>query len=337
MDSLTHIAIGSCIGVLYFEKGFGKKAMFWGALSQSIPDIDFIAATWLSTPEALLAHRAFTHSLFFLIIAAVFFSLLAEKIHRPHNITFLKWFSFFIIELSTHLFLDLFNNYGVGLFEPFSHLRFSFNALYVVDPFFSLFPISISIVLLWIHHFHPKRYLLARISLLIPAFYLLLTVTNKIIVQYQIQKIFQIENIPNKYYFSTPAPLQNFLWYVVAGNDSGYFIGYYSVFNSKNKIDFTFFPKRIDLIEKIHDHENLQRLIRFSQGYFTLQTLNNKIVFNDLRFGQAAGWQNPKADFVFHYYLNHPTNNKLIIQQGRVSNLNFGSLSLLFKKAINLH
>ena len=28
-------------------------------------------------------------------------------------------------------FIDAFNNYGVGWFEPFSHERISFNAIYV--------------------------------------------------------------------------------------------------------------------------------------------------------------------------------------------------------------
>ena len=68
MDSFTHIAIGACIGEAFFEKGFGKKAMLWGALSQSIHDIDFISNLWLNDAEALLAHRGFTHSLLFAVL-----------------------------------------------------------------------------------------------------------------------------------------------------------------------------------------------------------------------------------------------------------------------------
>ena len=68
MDSFTHIALGACVGEAFFEKGFGKKAMFWGALAQSIPDIDFIANLWMDVPSALLAHRGFTHSIFFYVV-----------------------------------------------------------------------------------------------------------------------------------------------------------------------------------------------------------------------------------------------------------------------------
>ena len=65
MDSLTHIALGACVGEAFFERGFGKKAMLWGALAQSVPDIDFVASFWMPTAENLLAHRGFTHSLLF--------------------------------------------------------------------------------------------------------------------------------------------------------------------------------------------------------------------------------------------------------------------------------
>ena len=148
MDSLTHIAIGACIGEAFFEKGFGKKAMLWGILAQSIPDIDFIASFWLNTSERLLAHRGFTHSLLFALLIIPIFALLADKIHRPHNIAFKTWILFFGVEVFGHLFLDSFNNYGIGWLEPFNHSRFSFNIIYVADPFFSISMLIASVILL---------------------------------------------------------------------------------------------------------------------------------------------------------------------------------------------
>ena len=111
MDSLTHIALGACIGEAFFEKGFGKKAMVWGALAQSIPDIDFISSSWLNTSEALLAHRGFTHSILFALLIIPLFALTADKVHRPHNITFKTWLLFFSVEVFVHLFIDGFNKF----------------------------------------------------------------------------------------------------------------------------------------------------------------------------------------------------------------------------------
>ena len=119
MDSITHLALGACMGEAFAGKTLGKKAMLWGAVAQSIPDIDFVSSFWLNTPESLLAHRGFTHSLLFAGLIIPIFALTADKIHRPHNIAFKTWILFFAAEVFLHLFIDGFNNYGVGWFEPF--------------------------------------------------------------------------------------------------------------------------------------------------------------------------------------------------------------------------
>ena len=62
MDTVTHIVLGACIGEATAGKILGRKAMLFGALSQSLPDIDFIAYFWLDKTDNLLAHRGITHS-----------------------------------------------------------------------------------------------------------------------------------------------------------------------------------------------------------------------------------------------------------------------------------
>jgi inner membrane protein len=41
------------------------------------------------------------------------------------------------------------------------------------------------------------------------------------------------------------------------------------------------------------------------------------LVFNDLRFGQEKGWEDPDGRFVFHYFLERPGENAVIVQRGR--------------------
>ncbi len=317
MDSLTHIALGACIGEAFFERGFGKKAMIWGALAQSIPDIDFIAATWLSTPQALLAHRGFTHSLLFALLIIPVFALAADKIHKPQNISFRKWLLFFGTEIFVHLFIDAFNNYGVGWFEPFSHLRFSFNAIYVADPFFSLWPGIACLMLILLGPYHRHRKFWWKIGVLLPLGYLAYCTGNKFRINREVKEIFITEHIPHERYFTTPAPLQNWLWYVVAGNDQGYYVGFKSLFDRKAAISFQYFPRNDSLLKGISQQEDLQRLIRFSQQFYTIAQYHDTLVFNDLRFGQIIGWENPKENFVFHYFLKFPKANKLVVQRGR--------------------
>jgi inner membrane protein len=101
----------------------------------------------MNTSSNLLVHRVFTHSFLFVAIISVFFALIAERWHRPHNITFRKWLLFFGGVIFFHVFIDAFNNYGVGWLEPFTHKRISFNAIYVADAFFSVWP-GIAVIVL---------------------------------------------------------------------------------------------------------------------------------------------------------------------------------------------
>ena len=80
------------------------------------------------------------------------------------------------------------------------------------------------------------------------------------------------------------------------------------------------------------DHEDLQQLIRFSQQFYTVEKWNDTLVFNDLRFGQILGWRNPKEKFVFHYFLQHPEDNELIVQRGRFTGWNKEEVLYLLKR-----
>ncbi|MBU6157464.1 MAG: metal-dependent hydrolase [Bacteroidetes bacterium] len=317
MDSITHIALGACMGEAFAGKKLGKRAMIWGALAQSAPDIDFIASFWMDTASDLLAHRGFTHSFLFLFIAAPVMALAAEKWHRPHDISYKKWLIFFFAVIGVHLVVDAFNNYGTAWFEPFSHQRISFNAIYVADPFFSVW-VGISLAaLIFLKRAHRARPFWWRFGLVMSGVYLAYCLVNKFAIDQLARAAFVQQKIPHQRYFTTPAPLQNWLWFIVAGNDSGYHVGFRSLFDKDPMIKFTYFPRNDHLLDTVSDHENLQKLIRFSQEFYTVEKWNDTLVFNDLRFGQMIGWEKPREHFVFHYFLSHPSNNELIVQRGR--------------------
>jgi inner membrane protein len=332
MDSLTHIVLGACMGEAFAGKTLGKKAMLWGALAQSIPDIDFVAAFWMNTTSSLLAHRGFTHSLLFCALITPLFALTAERLHRSHNICLKRWLLFFGVVIFIHIFIDAFNNYGVGWFEPFSHLRISFNAIYVVDPFFSIWPgiACAALIILKRNNLQRKKWWQAGLGL--SAVYLLYCLFNKAVINREVKNILQQQQITYTSYFTTPAPLQNWLWFVAAGDANGYHVGYRSVFDSKKEITFQYFPRNDSLLQPFKNHQDLQQLIRFSQQFYTVEKWNDTLVFNDIRFGQVIGWQNPKEHFAFHYFLQYPTQNKLVVQRGRFEGWNWRAAKSLFER-----
>ncbi|HZE85535.1 MAG TPA: metal-dependent hydrolase, partial [Puia sp.] len=82
MDSLTHIVLGAIIGEAVAGRRLGKKAMLLGAVAQSIPDIDFVASSWLDTSRDVLAHRGITHSFLFVALMGTALAFLARRLER---------------------------------------------------------------------------------------------------------------------------------------------------------------------------------------------------------------------------------------------------------------
>lgn len=320
------------MGEAFAGRTVGKKAMLWGALAQSIPDIDFVAAFWLKTTDNLLAHRGITHSILFSVTAAVIMGIIAERCHRSHNISLARWLAFFGAAILTHIFLDAFNNYGVGWFEPFSNTRISFNVMYVADPFFSASPALAALVLLFLRKKNLYRTGWWKAGLGICFIYFWYSVYNKITVDKKVRTALAQQHILSAKILTTPAPLQTWLWFVAAGTDSGFYTGYVSVFDKSNDLNLHYFPQNEHLLQTVPDKKDVQNLIRFSQGFFTAEQRQDSIIFNDLRFGQVLGWENPKEEFVFHYYLVHDADNTLVVQRGRFEKWNKRSLPVFWHR-----
>ncbi|HEY0656105.1 MAG TPA: metal-dependent hydrolase [Chryseosolibacter sp.] len=323
MDSITHVALGAVVGEAIAGKQLGKRAMFFGALAQSLPDIDFVASLFLSPANNLLAHRGITHSFLFGMIATIVLAVIGRRTHRPLNIPLRTWYFLFGTEILLHLLLDACNAYGVGWFEPFSDIRVSFNILFVADPFYSIWVGIAMFVLIYMDSKNPKRRFWIAFGLIASSVYFVHAVTNKLKVEADVRDALKDNQIEEKRLLTTPTPANSWLWYAVAEVDSGYHITYRSRWDANAKINFTYFPRQQRLIEPFADNHETQQLLKFSQGYYTAERWQDSvIVFNDLRFGQIAGWSDSKAPFVFHYYLNDPDANLLVIQRGRFSNWN---------------
>ncbi|MDP4149575.1 MAG: metal-dependent hydrolase [Bacteroidota bacterium] len=338
MDSITHIVLGAAIGEAVAGRTLGKRAMLIGAIAQSLPDIDFITSFGWDTSRDLLSHRGFTHSFSFVVLAAV---LLTWGVKRWFNkegqglgsaLSFRGWTLFIGLQLFVHIFLDAFNVYGTGWFEPFSHYRVSFRTLFVADPFFSLFPGMAFLALLVLpKHSRARKYWI-RLALIIPCLYLSYGVVNKSRIDARVEGELARQGISYNRYFSTPTPLNEWLWYIVAESHDGYYIGYGSVFDRRPELSFRFIPRNDSLLWPVRDRSDLRRLLRFSQGYYAIDRWEGALVFNDLRFGEIRGWDDPHARSVLHYFLERPENNAAVVQRGRFAGWNAASLKAFIKR-----
>lgn len=95
MDSLTQITLGAAVGELVAGKKLGNRAMLWGAVAGTIPDLDvIIGSLFMDDLRSLAFHRGFMHSFTFAILFSFVMTFLTLRIYNtnyyqksPHKIT----------------------------------------------------------------------------------------------------------------------------------------------------------------------------------------------------------------------------------------------------------
>ena len=81
MDSISQIALGAAVGEVVLGKKVGNRAMLWGAIAGTIPDLDILANLVTDEISALAFHRAITHSIPFAIVTPLFMGKLLHRLY----------------------------------------------------------------------------------------------------------------------------------------------------------------------------------------------------------------------------------------------------------------
>ncbi|WP_397362578.1 metal-dependent hydrolase [Olleya sp. R77988] len=290
MDSLTQIVLGAACGEAVLGKKIGNKALLFGAIGGTIPDLDVFIGNLLygNKIDAMLFHRGFMHSILFSILAAFIVGWLVFKLYnsgkRKHTTTVNNWISLFFWSLFTHPILDCFTPYGTQLFAPFSNYRVAFNNIAVVDPIYTLPFLVCMIVLMFFKRQNPKRKKWLKLGIGISSVYMLFTIGNKLYVDSVFKKSLVSQNIDASRFSTQPTIFNNVLWYGIAETDTTYHVAYYSLFDKDNRFsDWQSLPKQRDL--KPSDYKGIKDLAWFSNQYYSVyKSENNTYHYNDLRY-----------------------------------------------------
>jgi len=302
MDSLTHLVLGAAVGEVLAGKKIGRKAMFWGALVNTIPDLDVLGGLFLSDAHQIMFHRGITHSFLFVGIASFvlscFFHLLWQG---KKNWGLLDSFLFFFIGLLSHDLLDSLTGYGTGWFEPFNHSRVSFNSIFVADPFYTLPFLCCILLALFAGVNHKRRRRLTHFGLLISTIYLFITLINHYFVYHVAEKSLLKKHFSFDHLIVTPTPLNNFLWMAYTHDSLGSRIGYYSLLDKSPNIEFRRKYRNDSLLTPFNQMRDVKILKLLSNGNYLITKEGKDIYFNDLRFGEMSGWDLSDTNFVFKF------------------------------------
>jgi inner membrane protein len=313
MDSLTQLVFGAALGEAALGKKLGNKAVLWGAAAGSLADMDVIPGMFLDTPDRLLFHRGFSHSLVFVVLATLFFAWLFSKIYKQKPISRKEWLFFFGIIFTGSILIDALTTYGTQLLWPLKY-RFEFNTLFVVDPLFTL-PLLVTLIwLMFKQRDSSGRKRIGSIGLIIAVGYLLLTIVNKQVINSIFRNALDNQGLTYTRMFSNPTPLNQILWTAVAETDTAYLVGYYSHFDKGKNVSFTSLPKNHQLLDNLIHDAGVQKILRFTKGFYTVEPDSAGFLVNDLRFGKVTNWKTGKGDFVFRYYITFSTKPVTITQ-----------------------
>lgn len=300
MDSLTQIVLGAAVGEVVLGKKVGNKAMFYGAIAGTIPDLDVVTRYFLDTVTAIEWHRGFSHSIFFSVVFAPIFGWLVWKINGTGVATWKNWSWLMFWGLFTHPVLDAFTTWGTQFFWPFK-TRLAFQSIFVIDFLYTL-PFLIFLVLaLFQKRTAVKRRTYVNLGLLVSSSYLVLTLILKGFAFIKFEQALEAQGVSYSEMDTRPAPLNTILWTANIETRDAYLIGNYSFFDSR-PITFTEYPKNHGLLGSLASNNKIKKLIKITDGWYTITRKDGQLYLNDLRFGLIS-LDKTESRFAFSYLL----------------------------------
>lgn len=318
MDSLSQIVLGAAVSNAVLGKKIGNRSIVYGALIGTIPDLDVWIAKFFFDPITQIEiHRGFSHSLFFYLILSAFLAFLIQKKERNNHVNFKESYFAVLLILVTHSLLDVFTTWGTQLFWPF-YDKLAIKSIFVIDPLYTIPFLICLIVSIFKNKANPKRYFWNNLGLGISTLYLITTIFLQFLVKNRVEEVLEDKQIQYSNFVVKPSAMNTILWNVIIETDDAFMLSDYSFFDT-NEMKFEKHLKNQHLIDFIEDESIIKQLKRISENQFVITNLNDKLQFNDLRFGLLS--KNSKdIKYAFSYELyqeNGSWNAREVIKENR--------------------
>lgn len=302
MDSLSQIVLGAAVAELVAGKKLGNRAILWGAIAGTIPDLDIITQLFLDEFHAMSLHRGFSHSLIFCILLSPAFAWLMTKIFRRSVMGFRDWTMLFFWCFITHIGLDCLTTWGTQVFWPLD-VRLSTNSIFVADPLYTLPFMLILIVLMFFKRTSLTRRKLGRIALIVSTSYLALGFVFKKNADSAFAESIKEQGLQVVNFESRPSPLNIILWQANVETKDGYYLGFYSLLDEDKNIRYSYVPKQHELLDPFKGDATLEKVLHMTQQFYAVEKTDSNYVINDLRFGFMDGYEENPSQFVFRYHI----------------------------------
>lgn len=287
--------MGAAVGELILGKRLGNRAIGWGALLGTLPDLDVLFAPLFDNAGLLWWHRGPSHSLLVMVLASVLLAKPLARCWAKDKISPARagWFVFWV--WSTHVLIDCFTIYGTSVLWPFSDHRVAFNHLFIIDPLFTL-PMLIALgvqVFLRRKHQLAKRRRWNAWGLGLASGYALLSLGFKGIVSHGFGRDLETRKASYLRRIEAPTPFNILLWRAVVERDKEFWVGYRSIFEGPSRpVRWTVYPKGHEAVRNLRNLREMQTVDWFADGWWIARPHAKGAWIGDLRFGEMRSWGN---------------------------------------------
>jgi inner membrane protein len=313
MDSLTQIVLGAAVGEAVLGKKVGNKAMIYGAIAGTIPDLDTIVGQFLDPLTAIEIHRGLSHSIVFSLVMVPLLGWLVSKIHKKSGANWQNWSWLFFWSLVTHPLLDAHTTWGTQLFWPLD-LRLAYQNIFVIDPLYTVPFLVFLILAIRLPKTSLKRQKWNRFGLIISSVYMVLSLILKGVAFHKFEQALTDQDIDYIEMDTRPAPFNTILWAANIDVGDAYLLADYSFFDTQ-PISFRRVPKQRELLGNLKNTKTIKRLAKIAEGWYAISETNGILYFNDLRFG-VYDLNAEALLFAFSYKLV-PSENGLQIEENK--------------------
>ena len=287
MDSLTQITLGAAVSVAVMGRRTAVwKAALWGGIAGTLPDLDVVIDHGNAVLN-MVRHRAESHSFFYLTLFAPLLAWLVSRIHDERPLFKTWWLALWLV-LITHPLLDTMTVYGTQLLMPFSDHPFGVGSVFIIDPAYTVPLIVGLVVALRLKNAKGLRWNGAMLAL--TTIYLGWSVMAQQHVDRIARASLASEGIDAQGLLVTPAPFNTVLWRLVATTPDQYLEGYYSLLDATPTVRWTAYPRGAELIAQHGDNDSVAHIAAFSQGFYSLQATDGRLMLTDLRMGQEPAY-----------------------------------------------
>ena len=283
MDSLSQLVLGAAVGVATLGRRTAVwKAALWGGVAGTLPDLDVVIDHGDALSNMVL-HRGPSHSLFWLTLAAPVLAALPALLHGERSL-FRRWWLAMWLALVTHPLLDAMTVYGTQLLLPFTNHPFGVGSMFIIDPLYTV-PLLVGVVVA-LAASQERGLRWNRWGLVLSTGYLAWSVAAQWHVREVARDALAARGLGDAPLLVTPSPFNTVLWRVVAMRpDGSYEEGFRSLLDA-HPMRFRPLAGTNGLRDELRHIDGVQRLARFTHGFYKVHESAGRAWITDLRMGQ---------------------------------------------------